>query len=103
MAVQVIIHNSKDEELVRFAGEDNKTFFQMAKAAWVDLPISCGVGICGFCLSKVITGKEYIDIGKKSMPLKELEEGEVFICVGGIFSSALTDDAQHEIIIKVRL
>ena len=75
----------------------------MAKIAGIDLPISCGVGICGFCRSKIIAGKEYIDIGKKSMPMKDLEEDEVFICVGWILSSALTDEEEHEIILQVRL
>ncbi len=103
MSVQIIIHNNEGQEILRFAGEETKTFFQMAKGAWVDLPVSCGVGICGFCRSKIIAGKEYIDIGKKSMPMKDLEEDEVFICVGWILSSALTDEEDHEIILQVRL
>jgi ferredoxin len=48
----------------------------------LELPISCGVGVCGFCRSKIIAGKEYIDIGKKSMPFKDIAEDELFICVG---------------------
>ena len=103
MAVQVIIHNSEGKELVRFAGEESKTFYQMAKEAGIELPISCGVGVCGFCRSKIIAGKEYIDIGKKSMPMKELDEDELFICVGWIKSSALIDPEEQEIIIQVRL
>jgi ferredoxin len=103
MSVHVIIHNNEGQEVTRFAGEETKTFFQMAKAAWIDLPISCGVWVCGFCRSKIIAGEEYIDIGKKSMPMKDLEKNELFICVGGILSSALTDDEEHEIILQVRL
>lgn len=103
MSVNVIIHNNLWEEIVRFAGEETKTFFQMAKAAGVDLPVSCWVWVCGFCRSKIIAGKEYIDIGKKSMPLKDLEEDEVFTCVGGILSPALSDEEEHEIILQVRL
>lgn len=103
MSVQVIIHNNEGKELVRFAGEESKTFYQMAKEAWLELPISCGVGICGFCRSKIISGKAYIDIGKKSMPMKELDADELFICVGWIMSPALTDSEEHEIIIQVRL
>jgi len=103
MSVNVIIHNNWWEEILRFVGEETKTFFQMAKAAGIDLPISCGVGVCGFCRSKIIAGKEYIDIGKKSMPMKDLEEDEVFVCVWGILSSALTDEEDHEIILQVRL
>ena len=103
MSVQVIIHNNEGQEILRFAGEETKTFFQMAKAAGIDLPVSCRVWICGFCRSKIIAGKEYIDIGKKSMPMKELAEDEVFICVGGILSPALTDEEEHEIILQVRL
>jgi len=33
MTVQVIIQNNEAKELIRFAGEENKTFYQMAKTA----------------------------------------------------------------------
>lgn len=103
MTVQVIINNNEGVELIRFAGEDHKTFAQMTKDAGIDLPVSCGVGVCWFCRSKIIAGKEYIDLGKKSMPMKDLADDEVFTCVWWIFTSALTDQEQHEIILQVKL
>lgn len=103
MSVQVIMHNNEGKEVLRFAGEDHKTFYQMAKSAWLELPVSCGVWICWFCRSKIIAGKEYIDIGKKSMPKKELAEDEIFICVWGILSPALTDKEAHEIILQIKI
>jgi hypothetical protein len=33
MTVQVIIHNNEGKEVLRFAGEDHKTFHDMVKAA----------------------------------------------------------------------
>lgn len=103
MTVQVIIQNNIGQEVIRFAGEDSKTFYQMAKDAWLELPISCGVGVCGFCRSKIIAGKEYIDIGKKSMPLKDIAEDELFICVGWILTSALRDKEMYEIILQAKI
>ena len=103
MTVQVIIHNNEGKEVLRFAGEDHKTFHDMVKAAWIELPISCGMWVCGFCRSKIIKGKEFIDIGKKSMPMIDLAEEDVLTCVGWILSSALDDPEDHEIIIQTRL
>ena len=43
MTVQVIIQNNEGKEILRFAGEDHRTFHDMVKAAGVELPISCGM------------------------------------------------------------
>ncbi len=103
MTVQVIIQNNEGKEVLRFAGEDHRTFHDMVKAAGVELPISCGMWVCSFCRSKIISGKEFIDIGKKSMPMINLAEEDVLTCVGWILSSALDDPEDHEIIIQTRI
>lgn len=103
MTVHVIVQNNEGKEVLRFAGEEHKTFHEMAKSAWVELPISCGMWVCGFCRSKIVSGKEYIDIGKKSMPMIDLAEEDILTCVGGVLSSALTDEEDHEIILQARI
>ncbi len=103
MSVLISLRNAAWQEIITFPWEEIKTIFQQAKEHGVDLPISCGVGVCWFCRTKILQGKEYIDIGKKSMPLKELAEDEVFICVGGILSSALSDREQHIVILQTKL
>ena len=102
MTVQVIIQNNEGKEMLRFVWEDHRSFHEMAKSAWLELPMSCGMWVCSFCRSKIISGKEFIDIGKKSMPMIDLADEDVLTCVGWILSSALSDPEDHEIIIQTK-
>jgi len=81
----------------------------MAKNAHIAFPTSCGIGICGVCKCKIISGHEHIQIDKIALPKKELardEHGnfqEVFACVGGIKTDSLRDTKEHIIVLEKHL
>lgn len=78
----------------------------MAKNNGVEIPISCGIGICGVCICKILSWNPYVQIDKISMPMRPLgrnDDGsfqEVFACVGGISSEAIKDTESHEVILE---
>ncbi|MFZ2150761.1 MAG: 2Fe-2S iron-sulfur cluster-binding protein [Candidatus Absconditicoccaceae bacterium] len=106
MVVKVKINDSNGVLVGEFNGEDNISFSKMASKNNIDIPVSCGMGACFACACKIVSGGEFIDIGKISVPLVDLpvdEKGnyqDVLTCVGGIKSEFLKDQGTHEIIIQ---
>lgn len=43
---------------------------------------------------------EFVDIGKLSVPLIDIDEDQVLMCVGGVYDNAFDDGQHHEIIIE---
>ncbi|MFA7298370.1 MAG: 2Fe-2S iron-sulfur cluster binding domain-containing protein [Candidatus Absconditabacterales bacterium] len=106
MTVTIKLQRPDGSLISSFAGEDNLSIAQIAKQNGIDFPISCSIGTCGICKCKIISGNQYVQIDKITLPMKSLERHEdgsfqeVFACVGGILSDAIKDKKHHEIILE---
>lgn len=106
MVVKVKINDSNGVLVWEFNGEDNISFSKMASKNNIDIPVSCGMWACFACACKIVSGGEFIDIGKISVPLVDLPVDEkwnyqdVLTCVWWIKSEFLKDQWTHEIIIQ---
>ncbi len=94
-----IIDSEGVEEMSFFASKPN-SLVEDAAAAGHELPTSCCAGACFVCAGHVKQWLEYIDIGKLSVPLIDIDEDQVLMCVWGIYDSAFDDWEEHEIIIQ---
>jgi ferredoxin len=106
MTVKVKINDSNWVLLWEFDWEDNISFSKMAEKNNIEIPVSCGMWACYACACKIIWWGEFIDIGKKSVPLIELPTDEkwnyqdVLTCVWWIKSEFIKDQEVHEIVIQ---
>lgn len=106
MVVKVKINDSNWILISEFDWEDTISFAKMASKNNVDIPVSCGMWACFACACKIISGSEFIDIWKISVPLVDLDVDEngnykdVLTCVWWIKSEFIKDQEQHEIIIQ---
>lgn len=106
MSVTIIIKDPTGKELWSFLAEDLKSFQELATLHGIDIPLSCGGGVCGVCLCKVETGGETIQSDKITTPLIPLPidpEGnpqEVLACVAGIKSEIFNDGQEHTVILQ---
>jgi ferredoxin len=87
-------------EQMSFAASKTNSLTEDAQAAWYELPTSCCAGACFVCGGRVKQGMEYIDIGKISVPLIDIDEDQVLMCVWGVHDHAFTDGQHHEIVIE---
>ncbi len=93
---KVIVKDNSGDELANFAGNSDDPISTQAQENGAEVPVACGVGVCGACKCKVKKGREFIDdsaFGDAQVPL---EEGEVLTCVSGIKEDA-PEDAEIEI------
>jgi ferredoxin len=106
MTVIVKINDATGTLIWEFNWEDNISLAKMAKKNNIEIPVSCGMWACYACACKIISGAEFIDIGKISVPLVDLSLDEkwnyqdVLTCVGWIKSDFLKDQWVHEIVIQ---
>jgi len=72
----------------------------------IELPYSCGGGVCGICLCEVPAGAELVQddlITTPIVPLSKDEKGnpqEILACIAGVKSEFFQDTQQHTIILK---
>jgi ferredoxin len=106
MSVQIRIQDRQGNLIGQFTAEDKQSILQMAAAYGIDIPLSCGVGMCGICRCKILSGKEGVQIDKITTPVRELARDadgsftEVFACIGGIKTDWLSDDELHEVVLE---
>ena len=106
MTVTIILKQTDGTIIGNFVAEDHQSIAQLAQNNGIDFPISCKMGACWVCKCKIISGNEYIQIDKITLPKKPLERHEngdfkeFFACVGGVSSQAIKDKEHHEIIIE---
>ena len=85
---KVIIKDNSGDEIANFAGNSDDPISTQGQENGADVPVACGVGVCGSCKCKVKKGAEFIDaeaFGDAQVPL---EEGEVLTCLAGIKEDA---------------
>ncbi|EKD24672.1 MAG: hypothetical protein ACD_80C00174G0022 [uncultured bacterium (gcode 4)] len=106
MTVTIKLQQPDGSIIATFPGEDRQSIAQIAKTHGVEIPVSCGIGVCGVCKCKIVSWNQYVQIDKISLPMMPLErsaEGnfqEVFTCVGWISSEAIKDKEDHEVILE---
>lgn len=98
--VTVKIIDTQWVEQMSFPASKTHSFTEDAQKAWYELPTSCCAGACFVCGGHVKQWMEYVDIGKLSVPLIDIDEDQVLMCVGGIYDNAFDDGQHHEIIIE---
>ena len=89
--VKVIVKDNSGDEIANFAGNGDDPISTQAQENDVDVPVACGVGVCGTCKCKVNKGMEFInpeEFGDAQVPL---EDGEVLTCLAGIKEDAPAD------------
>lgn len=106
MTVTITLQKPDGNIIAKFPAEDRQSISQIAKNNGIEIPVSCGIGVCGVCKCKIISWNQYVQIDKISMPMRPLERNEdgsfqeVFACVGWISSEAIKDTANHEVILE---
>lgn len=106
MTVTITLQKPNGSIIAKFPAEDRQSIDQIAKNNGIELPISCGIGVCSVCKCKIVSWNQYVQIDKISMPMRPLERNEdgsfqeVFACVGGISSEAIKDTDNHEVILE---
>ena len=106
MTVHITLQDTQGKLLWQFDGEDRISLAQMAKKAWIDIPLSCCAGMCGVCTCKIVSWQDTLQIDKITTPLKSLtvdDQGkfsEIFSCIGGIKSECIKDAELHEVVLE---
>lgn len=106
MTVHIRLQQPDGSIIANFPAEDRQSIAQIAKNNGVEIPISCGIGMCGVCKCKIISWNQYIQIDKISMPMRPLERNEdgefqeVLACVWGISSEAIKDIHEHDVVLE---
>lgn len=106
MTVTIKLQKPDGTLIAKFPATDNQSIVQIAGNNGIEMPISCGMGLCSVCKCTIISWNQYIQIDKISPPILPLERNEdgsfkeVFTCIGGISSEALKDKQDHEIILE---
>ncbi len=93
---KVIIKDNSGKQIADFAGNSDDPISTQGQENGAEVPVACGVGVCGSCKCKVKKGREFIidnEFGDAQVPL---EEDEVLTCISGIKEDA-PEDAEIEI------
>lgn len=98
--VTVKILDSAGKELMHFPATKMWSFSEDAEKAWFEIPTSCRAGACFVCAWRMKQWWECIDIGKVSVPLIDIDDDQVLMCVWGAKESCFVDGEDHEIIIE---
>ena len=93
---KVIITDNSGDEITNFAGNSDDPISTQAQENGAEVPVACGVGVCGTCKGTCGKGAEFVDaemFGEAQVPLGE---GEILTCLSGVKEDA-PDDAEIEI------
>ncbi len=106
MTVQIKLQKPDGTSILEFMAEDKKSIAQQAKEHNIAFPTACGVGMCGICKCKILSGWEHIQIDKITPPIKPLERDEhgnfveVFACVWGVKTESLQSITPYTIVLE---
>lgn len=98
--VTVKVIDSTGAEVITFPWTKIGSFSEDAEKVWFEIPTSCRAGACFVCAWRIKSWAENIDIGKVSVPLIDIDEDQVLMCVGGVKEECFVDWEDHEIVIE---
>ena len=104
--ITVIIKDPQWNEVWQFTAEDGKNIAELAAMHGVDIPVSCGAGVCGVCLCKVNEWKETVKADAFNSPLMPLKTDEnwnpeeVLACIGGFNPEKFNDGQDHTVVLQ---
>ncbi|HBB03855.1 TPA: hypothetical protein DCZ39_03065 [Patescibacteria group bacterium] len=55
MTVTIKLQQPDGSIIATFPGEDRQSIAQIAKTHGVEIPVSCGIGVCGVCKCKIVS------------------------------------------------
>lgn len=94
--VRVTVTDADGNEAAQFAPECDESLGTQIQDQGVPLSIACGVGACGTCRGKVVSGAEHIDAEANGPAQYPLDDGEILTCISCVREDA-PDDASIEI------
>ena len=109
MTVTIQLQKPDGTLLSRFAANDRQSIAQMVNENGVNIPTACGIGMCGVCKCRIVSGQKYVQIDKITTPITPLQRDqdgsfqEVFSCVWGIRSEAVKDSEDHLVVLEKQL
>ncbi len=98
--VTVKIIDSAGAPVMEFPASKIGSFSEDAEKAGFEIPTSCRAGACFVCAWRFKKWWECIDIGKVSVPLIDIDEDQVLMCVWWVKDACFADGQDHEIIIE---
>ena len=98
--VTVKIVDSEGAELMTFPATKIGSFVEDAEKVGLEIPASCCAWACFTCAGRIKSGEEFIDIGKISVPLIDIDEDQILMCIGWAAENAFLDGQPHEIVIE---
>jgi ferredoxin len=98
--VTVKIIDSTGAEMMQFPATKIGSFSEDAEKAWYEIPTSCRAGACFVCAWHIKKWEEHVDIWKVSVPLIDIDEDQVLMCVWWAKESCFVDGEDIEIIIE---
>ena len=98
--VTVKIIDSTGTEVMKFPASKIWSFSEDAEKAWFEIPTSCRAGACFVCAGRIKWWESCIDIGKLSVPLIDIDEDQVLMCIGWVKDEYFVDWEDHEIVIE---
>lgn len=102
--ITVIIKDPQWNEVWQFEAEDGKNIAELAAMHWINIPVSCGAGVCGVCLCNVEEWWEAVKWDAFNTPLMPLATDEnwnpkeVLACVW--WFNSLNDGKDHTVILQ---
>lgn len=106
MTINVIVKDSKWNEVWQFTAENGKNIAELAAMHWIDIPVSCGAGVCGVCLCKVEGGNDTVKSDAFNSPLMPLKDdwnwnpAEILACIAWFNSEKFDDGQDHTVVLQ---
>lgn len=98
--VTVKVIDSAGSEVMTFPATRIWSFSEDAEKAGFEIPTSCRAGACFVCAWRIKWWESNIDIGKVSIPLIDIDEDQVLMCIGWAKDECFVDGEDHEILIE---
>lgn len=98
--VTVKVLDSTGTEVMKFPASKIWSFSEDAEKAWFEIPTSCRAGACFVCAWRIKSWWECVDIGKVSVPLIDIDEDQVLMCIWWVKDECFVDGEDHEIVIE---
>ncbi len=96
--VKIIVKSSTGKPVSEFMSNPNDSLSDQLKKNNAEVPTSCGIGACGTCMVKILSGKEFINEEALGQKMIDIEPDHVLSCI-----SSITSNAPENGIIEIQL